>query len=46
MAAIIMDGKTLAKKIKAEVRAEAEQLSSKPGMAFIMGPPPGISSSI
>jgi len=36
MAAIIMDGKSLAKRIKAEVRAEAEKLSHKPGMAFIM----------
>lgn len=36
MAAVLMDGKTLAKKIKEEVRCEVEKLSSKPGMAVIL----------
>lgn len=36
MSAVLMDGKTLAKKIKEEVRCEVEKLSSKPGMAVIL----------
>lgn len=36
MAAIVMDGKALAAKIKEEVRCKAELLSSKPGLAVIL----------
>ncbi len=36
MAAIVMDGKALAAKIKEEVRAKAETLSEKPGLAVIL----------
>lgn len=36
MAAIVMDGKALAAKIKEEVRCKAELLSKKPGLAVIL----------
>lgn len=36
MAAIVMDGKALAAKIKEEVHCKAETLSSKPGLAVIL----------
>ena len=36
MAAILMDGKTLAKQIKERVRREVEQLERKPGIAVIL----------
>lgn len=36
MSAVLMDGKSLAKKIKEQVRSEVEKLTRRPGMAFIM----------
>ena len=36
MAAILMDGKSLAKQIKERVRREVEQLERKPGIAVIL----------
>ena len=36
MAAIVMDGKALAAKIKEEVRCKAEMLSEKPGLAVVL----------
>ena len=36
MAAIVMDGKALAAKIKEEVRLRVEQMERKPGMAMVL----------
>lgn len=36
MAAIVMDGKTLASKVKQEAARQAQQLSAKPGLAVII----------
>ena len=36
MAAIVMDGKALAAKIKEEVRCKVEQLDKKPGLAVVL----------
>ena len=36
MAAIIMDGKALAEKVKGQVRAQAEALARTPGLAVIL----------
>ncbi len=36
MSAVLMDGKSLAKKIKEQVRCEVEQLARKPGLAVIL----------
>ena len=42
MAAIVMDGKALAAKIKEQVRLQVEQMERRPGMAMILvgGEPP------
>ena len=36
MAAIVMDGKALAAKIKEQVRLQVEQMERKPGMAMVL----------
>ena len=36
MAAVLMDGKTLAKEIKERVRREVESMEKKPGLAVIL----------
>ena len=36
MAAVVMDGKALAAKLKEQVRLRVEQLEHKPGMAMVL----------
>ena len=36
MAAVVMDGKALAAKIKEQVRLQVEQMGRKPGMAMVL----------
>ena len=36
MAAVVMDGKALAAKVKEEVRAQVERMERKPGLAVVL----------